>query len=247
MYFTDNFNENSMLFAQPVFFEVYNDENKLVPLHSFMLRLPTFKDVYFNIKIMHLMGFLQTPISELKKQFESFLSNFNSHYELLLKATILHNKTLVLFLNGIAEGFYELGVNIQFGSELNPGNITIDDWIIGEQIFERLRQICLIAAALKKKSDFINDPQMQAMQERIDRIKNKNKAVKSMEKGDFKESFMILTYEFNYKPDEILNMTPYAITTILGYTSGSIRYKISVVAAGNGLTKKVKFITDKGK
>ena len=58
---------------------------------------------------------------------------------------------------------------------------------------------------------------------------------------------MILTYEFGYKPAEIYNMTQYAINLILGYTNKSIRYKLSLIAAGNGNTKKVKFITYKGK
>ena len=58
---------------------------------------------------------------------------------------------------------------------------------------------------------------------------------------------MILTYEFGYKPEEILNMTQYAINMILGYTNKSIQYKATLIAAGNGNTKKIKFITDKGK
>lgn len=56
---------------------------------------------------------------------------------------------------------------------------------------------------------------------------------------------MTLTYEFGYTIDEILHMNMYLINTILSYVSRSINYKVSLIAAGNGLTKKVKYITKK--
>jgi hypothetical protein len=87
---------------------------------------------------------------------------------------------------------------------------------------------------------------MREMQEKINRIKNNNKPIKGMDGGNFNDSFMILTYEFGYKPIEIYNMTQYTINLILGHTNKSIKYKLSLIAAGNGNTKKVKFITDKG-
>ena len=242
MIFKDNFTENNLLFAQPVHFTVYPDaEHKLIPLYEFDMQIPTFKQFYFNNKLRVFVSIINAPLIDLQEQFKS-IATFNSVYDLIITLAIIKNKYTDYYLDNIVESFKLLGMNFTYGTTLQ-----INGKDINEEIFTRISRIILLSLSLKKKTDFIDDPQLRAYQEKIDRIKRQNKPIKDMDGGDFKDAFMTLTYEFGYKPDEIMNMTQYAINLILGYTGKSIRYKTTLIAAGNGNTKKVKFITDKGK
>ena len=246
MIFKDNFTENNLLFAQPVHFIVYQDEqHQLLPLYEFNMQMPTFKQFYFDDKMRNFVSIINAPLIDLQEQFAQ-IAKFNSVYGLIQALILLNNKYTQHYLNNMASAFSALGMELKYG-EPTLISMQINGNEIDEKIFTRITQIILLALSLKKQSDFIDDPQLRAYQEKIDRIKRQNKPIKGMESGDFKDAFMILTYEFGYKPDEIMNMTQYAINLILGYTGKSIRYKTTLIAAGNGNTKKVKFITDKGK
>ena len=245
MQFIDDFNETHMLFSKPVHFIMFEDDKRTI-IHEFDMKLPTFEIFYFNNLFRQFVSLIHAPISDLQEQFV-FIQGFTSHYQLINGLVMLKNVEIQKYLTQIKQAFQLLGVNLQLGTDAHPGLILIDDVIINEELFTRIVRIILISLALKKQSDFVDDPQMRAYQEKIDRIKRKNKPIQNSEQGDFKDAFMILTYEFGYKPEEILHMTQYAINMILGYTSKSIRYKLSLIAAGNGNMKKVKFITEKGK
>ena len=244
MVFKDNFTENHLLFSEPVHFTIYENEKDIVPLWDFYLRPPTFGTFYFNDNFKSFVGLINAPISSLQEQF-SMILGFKSHYQLLEGLIIIKNKQTNRYLDMVCEGISCLGINFEIKGD-SYRQMYINDNLIDEKIFERIRAIILISLALKKQDDFIDDPIMREMQEKINRIKNNNKAVKGANNGNFHDAFIILTYEFGYKPVEIYNMTQYAINLILGYTNKSIRYKLSLIAAGNGNTKKVKFITDKG-
>ena len=245
MIIKDNFTETHLLFAEPVHFSLYENNNDIQPLWDFYLQLPTLGIFYFNDCFKSFVGLMNAPISMLQEQFV-MVQGFKTHYELLEGLIIIQNKQMNNYLNNICKAINLLGINFEIKGE-GYRRMYINNNLINEQLFERIRAIVLISLSLKKQGDFIDDPVMREMQEKINRIKQKNKAVKGMDNGNFNDAFMILTYEFGYKPNEIYNMTQYAINLILGYTNSSIRYKLSLIAAGNGNTKKVKFITDKGK
>lgn len=244
MEFKDNFSETHMLFNQPVTFTIYTDNREI--LTTFQMKLPTFQMFYFNEAFRHFVSLIHAPINDLQQQF-AFIPGFLSHYQLIQGMVIIRNKEIQKYLDQIELAFDMLDIKLQLGTVEHPGTIFINGIKSTEELFTKIIRIILLSLALKKQSDFVDDPQMKALQDKIDKIKRKNKPVQNSETGDFKEMFMILTYEFGYKPDEILHMTQYAINMILGYTSKSIRYKLSLIAAGNGNMKKVKFITDKGK
>lgn len=248
MTFKDNFSETSLLFSQPVTFLLFDDNNKyqFTPDYKFTMQIPTLKLFYFNEEIQRLAGLLNTSITDLQKQFTRIL-NFTSHFNLIQGILLLNAKELNDYLQLVIDSFNILGVNMYIKTIDKINKLYIDDFEVNEPLFTRLIRIILMSLALKKQSDFIDDPQMREMQEKIDRIKNQGKNIRGNESTDFKNAFIILTYEFGYKPEEILNMTQYTINLILSYTSKSIRYKTTLIAAGNGNTKKVKFITDKGK
>ena len=242
MEFKDNFSETHMLFNQPVTFTIYADNRDV--LTTFQMKLPTFQMFYFQECMRQFVSLIHTPITDLQEQFV-MINNFESHYQLLTCLILLQNPRVNKYLDIVRNAMALLGLTVEYVSSV--GSININGVQVTEELLTRIFRIVLITLALKKQSDFIDDPQMRAYQEKIDRIKRKNKPVKGMETGDFQQAYMILTYEFGYKPEEILNMTQYAINTILGYTNKSITYKLTLIAAANGNTKKVKFITDKGR
>lgn len=242
MEFKDNFSETHMLFNQPVTFTIYADNRDV--LTTFQMKLPTFQMFYFQECMRQFISLIHTPITDLQEQFV-MIHNFESHYQLLTCLILLQNPRVNKYLDIVRNAMELLGLTVEYVSSV--GSININGIQVTEELLTRIFRIILITLALKKQSDFIDDPQMRAYQEKIDRIKRKNKPVKGMETGDFQQAYMILTYEFGYKPEEILNMTQYAINTILGYTNKSITYKLTLIAAANGNTKKVKFITDKGR
>ena len=245
MTFKDNFTETHLLFAEPVHFIIYSDDDNKLPLWDFYLEVPTFGKFYFNDNFRNFVGLINAPISNLQQQF-SIIQGFKTHYQLLEGLILIQNKYTNRYLDNMCEAISLLGVKFELKGN-GYKQMCINDHAIDEKLFERICAIILISLALKKQSDFVDDPKMREMQEKINRIKNNNKAIKGADGGNFHDAFMILTYEFGYKPTEIYNMTQYAINLILGYTNKSINYKLSLIAAGNGNTKKVRFITDKGK
>lgn len=241
MKFKDNFSEAHLLFGQPVAFSVYEEES-LFPKYNFELRLPTFKDIMFNDNFKRFASLINTPIQELQKQFASY-AKFSTLHGLFQSMIILNSPLLNKYLDVVIQGFKILNIDLS----VSAVNFVVNDtFVLEEPLFERICRIVLIALALKKQSDFIDDPELKAMQEKIDRIKNKNNAVRN-DKASIQDLYLILTYEFNYTPEQILNMTQYAINFITSYTSKSINYKLTLIGAANGNTKKVKFITNKGK
>ena len=89
-------------------------------------------------------------------------------------------------------------------------------------------------------------PEMRAMQEKINRIRKQGKSNSALQKNeDYENTYMTLSYEFGYSQEQILSMTMYQVNKMLQYAGKSIQYKVSLIGAGNGLTKKVKFITER--
>ena len=89
-------------------------------------------------------------------------------------------------------------------------------------------------------------PEMRAMQEKINRIRKQGKSNSALQRnGDYENTYMTLSYEFGYSQEQILSMTMYQVNKMLQYAGKSIQYKVSLIGAGNGLTKKVKFITER--
>ena len=241
MIFKDNYTTTNLLFAQPVTFTIYIDEqHMLIPIGTFQMKMPTYYMSTFDNNFKILAGLLNSPFMDIQKQFEP-IAQFDSIYGMFLSFGMGIDKYSSFYFTTIKQAFALLGMDL----EVNRGAMLINSVPIDEQVLVRITRIILMALALKKPSDFIDDPQLQAYQDKINRIKSKNQS--KTVSSNFEHSFMILTYEFNYKPDEILNMTPYLINTLISYTGKSIRYKTTLIAAGNGNTKKVKFITDKGK
>lgn len=100
---------------------------------------------------------------------------------------------------------------------------------------------------LQKVDNYVSvDPRYAKLKSKIDSIR-KNGQSKVNNHTNLSETFVVLTYEFGFKLEEIYKMNVYQLNTYMGYVNKSIQYRISAIAAGNGLSKKVKYITHKGK
>ena len=241
MKFQDNFSETHLLFNINVDFIIY-DEQKQNNIQYFQLVLPTFRDCYFDYRIQNFLYIINAPLQDITKNIKG-ISDIKSLFVLC--------KNLYAFSD--ANLFYHDVIKYSLNKflpqlEYDNYNLQICGYTVTQELFDRIITLLLIAAGQKKLSELsIIDPAMREAQERINKIKKQKQNNVAGGFSSFNDSYMILTYEFHYTPEQILNMTMYCINTILKYTSKSINYKISLIGAGNGLSKKVHFITEKGK
>jgi hypothetical protein len=243
MFSKDNFSETHLLFSEPVKITLYEDESRSILLGCCFIHLPTVRDVNFDEDLMFLLSILNKTIKELKDELSLGL-DFHSHLELFsaLAAVQSHIPVIAGFMYRVREGFKIICPDISLIE-----TVTICDRPMTDELFERIRDMVLVSAGIKSHANNYKymSPEQRAMEEKIQAIKNKGKKQDNTPQS-FEKTYMVLTYEFGYTREEILNMTMYAVKTILKYTSKSINYKLTLMAKAYGNTKKVKFITDKG-
>ena len=240
----DNFSEAHLIFSQPVHFMIYQDETEKILLANFNIKMPTLQDLYFNENFSSFLSFAQKSVNTLKKEMQNVVE-FNNHLELM---TLLRINTWGNSLtNRIITGFSYICKDLIYDEDKQV--FTIQGAILDDELFERIRQIILIASGINKLSSASSymSPEQRAMEEKIQEIKSRGKKQNDKSSGmNIEKIYMVLTYEFGYSRDEILNMTMYIVKTILKYTSKSIRYKLTLAAKAYGNVKKVSFITDQG-
>lgn len=234
MKITHNLSENHLLFGQDVDFVV---DGEIISMH-----LPKLKHCFFNFSFQHFIYLLNAPLKELTQKIP-FVQNIETLFDFLLIIILYKDAGTQLYYNSLITS-----LNILFDDvKIEQGQIIIYNTKLNKEWFDLIQNVVLVATQHKKLHQIMNnDPAMQALEDRINKIKQQNKNNTS-NSDSLEELYMILTYEFGYSKEEILNMTMYAITKITKYTSSSINYKISLIGAGNGLSKKVHFITKKGK
>lgn len=246
MKFIDNFSETHLLFGYDVDFIILNDNGNLNSKDTVFIKmkLPVFKHCYMDYKFQNFLGLLLTPLEQTIK-----------HIQNLNGITDLYSLFVGIIVTSVFNSYYasiiQYSMNILISDfNIKQGIMYINDIVLTKELFERIVDIILVATQHKKMYELtIKDATLQAMEDKISKIKkqNKNKTNQNIAETNFTNSYMILIYEFGFRPEEILNMTMYAISTVLKYTGKSINYKVSLIGAGNGLAKKIHFITDKGK
>lgn len=243
MFLFDNFSETHLLFSEPVECVLYANEQKTILLATFVVKLPTVRELYFNNNVAALLSLLKFTIPELQSKFK-LTQDINSHLEFINFLFSLKDK-----VENLQSLLYNILNGLQFlcpDCTIQENKLYIKNREIDDKIFERLRDIWLTSIDVRTFSNNYKymSPEERALEEKIQAIKNQRKNNKGS--SSFEQFYIILTYEFGYSRDDILNMTMYAVKTILKYTSKSINYKLTLLAKANGNAKKVKFITDKG-
>ena len=241
MHFIDNFSETHLLFGADIDFMLCQDAQHINAPDSIFItmHLPLFKHCYLDYQFQVFLGLLTTPLNKILPSIQK-VNTANNLYDLFCNiivtfqfntyyATVIQHSFEILFDDFV----------------ITQGNMCLKNYIIDEQLFNRIVDIVLMSTEHKHINNSAHiDPQLEELERKIANIKNKNKKNQKAD-TNFTTSYMILSYEFGYTQEQILNMTMYAISLILKYTGKSINYKVSLIGTGNGLTKKIHFITEK--
>nr|DAJ82918.1 MAG TPA: hypothetical protein [Caudoviricetes sp.] len=240
MKFVDNANLTTFLLNAPVELQIFTDDNRFVRL---FLRMPTITELFCDNSLQIVLGILNTPEDKLQGVFGQ-VSNL-TYYNLLIILNLHKDEAIFSqYLSHFYKAFEIFGLHLF----LNGSAVIINDISFNEEAFNYLRQLLLIMVKIKTKQDALleQDQTYKKSQEMIARIKKQGQTTKDGDKN-FEKNFITLQYEFGLSLPEIYNLNIYQYETILSYTSNVLNYKVSTIAAGNGLTKKINFITQGGK
>ena len=134
------------------------------------MQLPTVREVYFDTQFKNFISLLSAPMDNIRKQF-TFITNLDNHFQLLTVLMKFNLNVTVYYVADMLHSFQILGIP----ALLQDGNLFINGEQITYALFNRIVEIIMVAAGVKKISDINLDPSMRAMQEKIDRIKQQGK------------------------------------------------------------------------
>lgn len=241
MKFVDNANLTTFLLGQPIQVNVLTDSNLLI--REYQLNIPTIGQLYCDQKLQMSLGLLNTPLDELQKQFP-MVKNF-TYYSFFIALRVFADKLLTIKrnLDYMVYSFDLLGLRLVIAD-----SIYINGQKITEEEFDYLRNLILFLTKIKTKNSQIleQDSRYKASQDLIAKIKGQNKSNQDND-VNFEKNYIVLLWEFGLTPEQIQQLNIYQYETILSYTNSAVETKINTVAAGNGLTKKFKYITQGGK
>lgn len=214
---------------------------------TFTMRIPTIVEVYSNNDLQLFSSLLHADIDKLQKQF-TMIKNLSTHFQLMNILTLYSKVGGQIYLDSFINSMKLLGINIILNDNNNFLLKNEDKKIeIDYSLFKLIQDTLLTCMGLQKVDNYISvDPRYEEMKKKINKIKQ-NGITKTNNHSDLSETFVVLKYEFGFSIDEIKQMNVYQMNTFMSYVNKSIQYKVSIVGAGNGLTKKVKYITHKGK
>lgn len=239
MKITNNLDNTRLLFNQPISLFLWEEDKLIYTIDIYPI---SFKDWQFNNIVKIYMQIAMMSPEDISKNFYMFNKISNS-FNFFYYGLKFYKQQLADYIEIFINFFKIVGINITIIDD----EFYIDNKIpLIYQIFEEIMNCIKISSCIKPNTVQIKDEKYLKYEKKIEKIKKNNK-VKDIDK-DFEKSFMILLYDFNFKPEEILNMNLYQIKIILSYTSSVTNYKISLIASGNGLNKKKKInhYTDKG-
>lgn len=238
-----NLSNDLMMLNLPITFTAY-EENSVK--NNFTMRIPTVIEVYGNHNLQLFSSLLHSDIDKLQKQFP-IVKDLATHFQ-LMRILIVYSKIGgQIYLDSFINSMKALGVNIKIEKTdfyiVNNNNEILIDY----PLFKLIQDTLLTIMGLQKVDNYSYvDPRYAELKTKINKIKKEGSPTINNQ-SNLSESFVVLTYEFGFTIDEIKNMNVYQMNTYMSYVNKSIQYKVSVVGAGNGLTKKIKYITHKGK
>lgn len=221
MKFKDNFNEILLIAEEPVLF--YIDSPFLTKTLDFKMKLLNLKDILLNPYVQFTIALCNMPIQELQHNITTY--KFNSLFELLT----------ILLQNGgtdtISRSFQSTGRLIFNNFSIKDNQYYIKDFILDQDLFERIQLILLISSGLIKfgqtiQAQNIVKPQwLIEQEEKIRKIKNQNIS----ESDNFKQISKVLiaiNYELHYTFEELFNMNYYHINFLSTYVPKIVNYDI---------------------
>ena len=207
------------------------------------IKIPTIETLFCDIRFQTILGILNTKAEKLKDYFK-FAADI-THFRLFSTIKSLKNPIFQKYIDYLVYSFNKLGIGLTVTNELKINNLPIN-----EEIFEYLRKLILfISKMIDSNERAIDNAQYQAAQDLINKIKNQNKngANQSENSKNFEKNLISILYQYNLDFNKIKDLNSYQFDTLLKYYTGAVGQEINTVAAGNGLTKKIKTISQGGK
>lgn len=239
MIFKDNFSELLLISEAPVMF--YCEEEYLKQNVFFTIKLINMKDSFIDPYLQNALFFLNLTSKELQTMLQSPepVSLWQYLCKLGLQHTSMPHRMIKYFLS------YVLGEQFVDAS---------DKWLINsiecdETIFNRIGEINLVAAGLKKfdeQSTKIDKPQwLIEKEEEIRRIKKQGKKNTSEHQQftELSKTLIAINYEFGYTFEQLFNMNYYHIQYLASFVGKAVNYDIQKRQVFS--KKKIKYITDK--
>lgn len=215
---------------------------------QFSMRIPNIIEVYTNQDLQLFSSILHSDIQKLEEQFP-ITKNLSTHFQLMRIMLVYEKLGTRQYVNAFINAMKLLGVDIVTdNTSYFLGAENKEEWLeIEFNLFKLLQDTLLSIMGLQKVDNYsVVDPRYEKLKSKIDRIRKNGQSTVNNH-TNLSETFVVLTYEFGFKLEEIYKMNVYQMNTYMSYVNKSIQYKVSIVGAGNGLTKKVKYITHKGK
>ena len=240
-----NLSNDLMMLNAPVLFTGV-EEGEIVK--QFTMRIPTVLEVYTNSNLQLFSSLLHADIQKLEQQFP-IVENLSTHFQ-LIKILVAYEKLgTKQYVDAFVKSLKLLGIDIRIdGTDFYLGAEQKEEWIeIEFNLFKLIQNTLLTTMGLQKVDNYVSiDPRYAKLKNKIDRIRKEGQA-KVASNNNLSETFVVMNYEFGFKPDEVCKLNVYQLNTFMSYVNKSIQYRISSIATGNGLSKKVKYITHKGK
>ena len=243
MEWKNNFSEMNLVLNSPVKFTLIEKD---IIINSFIMKIPTINDIYCNNELQLIASIFNSDIQELNQQFP-FIEELSTHFQ-LFRILLLYNSIPKInkYIIQLESALNYLGIPIKHNKR--EYYINNEEYIVDYNLFNEIQHIILVSSGLKKIQDYASvDPRYAKLQQRIKKIKGNGQNSRGIEDSNFLETLITISYEFGFTIEEMKQMNLFQINTYLTYIPRSINYKISLIAAGNGLTKKVKYITNKGR
>ena len=215
---------------------------------TFTMRIPTIVEVYSNNDLQLFSSLLHADIDKLQKQFPR-IKKLSTHFQLMKVLLVYEKLGTKQYIDAFVNSMWLLGIDIQInGTTFYLGAEQKEEWLeIEFNLFKLIQDTLLTVMGLQKVDNYVSvDPRYAKLKSKIDSIR-KNGQTKTNANTNLSETYVVMTYEFGIKPEEVNRMNVYQLNTYMGYVNRSIQYRISAIAAGNGLSKKVKYITHRGK
>ena len=240
-----NLSNDLMMLNAPVTF-IGTEEGQLIK--KFTMRIPTVFEVYTDQDLQLFSSLLHADIQKLEQQFP-IVKNLSTHFQLMKILLVYEKLGTKQYIDAFVNSMQLLGIDIQInGTTFYLGAEQKEEWVeIEFNLFKLIQDTLLTVMGLQKVDNYVSvDPRYAKLKSKIDSVR-KNGQTKTNANTNLSETYVVMTYEFGIKPDEVNRMNVYQLNTYMGYVNRSIQYRVSAIAAGNGLSKKVKYITHKGK
>lgn len=240
--FKNNFSELILLANENIIFK--NEEGfkfELVPM--------SLKNILFNSDLAILLSVLEQEIPDLSKMVPGV--EINTHYEFIRVMCSLgeRRKEAKDIKEGLIGGLKTILPEFEFKQQ----NLFIGNRIMGKELFEDIIEI--IYKIMEQEKIIIKESDDEFIRRekeaklRAQRIKKSSKKQKQKQKdgeSGFEKVIASIIYEFpQYKIKDLFDLNIYTFNYLSKYVGKIANYEVSKIAAGNGLSKKHKYFTEK--